>query len=120
MPYPDVESDVEMQRSLLSMRTKVFLIGTCFLLGLGTIAYVETPYYVNAVRAIMDTGTPPFIESSPQADPVLLSPYVTLFMDDFDEERYWVHWEGDKLEILSTRASWFVRSSSVGTYRASR
>jgi len=84
----DIERDVEIRRPVLSMRTKVFLWGTCLLLLLGMIAYTEMPHYIDAVRGkiVNNSSQDNTKEDGRKVEDI----YVTLFRDDFDSEN--LHW----------------------------
>jgi len=94
----DVETEVEEPGPMLSMRSKVFIGGTCFLLILGIIAYLETPHYVGAVRGLVEEDET--IGSEGPVGDVVENGYVTLFREDFDEKSdCWILWD-DKFGIF--------------------
>jgi parallel beta-helix repeat protein len=76
-PLRDIEGDGRNSMLMLSMRTKASLLGLCFLLILGLIAYMDAPHFAQAVRglgqgaALAENESQPPQRESPQKQETL-------------------------------------------------
>ena len=101
-PVRGIESDGDYPRLVLSMRTKVSIVGLCFVVSVALAAMYEVPNVVEALRGIGTDGGP---EDGQE--------YVILFRDDFDSPN--PHWKFVESERKYLRDGYLILNSTKTT-----